>query len=77
MTHRPHRNADRALHRLSRSDDETRPRAEPRPMTRFEQRLAGQTAAMTQAAQLGGSTPAVRLRTVFKPLTTVSDERTT
>ncbi|KUJ34006.1 hypothetical protein PV336_36830 [Streptomyces sp. MI02-2A] len=76
MTHRPYRNGDRALHRLDRHNDETGPRAEPRPMTRFEQRLAGQMAAMTQAAQLGGSTPALRLRTIFKPLTAVSEEGT-
>jgi hypothetical protein len=66
MSHRPHPSVDRALHQLYRHDDETGPRAEPRPVTPFEQRLGEQAAAIMKAAQPSGAKLAVQLRAAFQ-----------
>lgn len=77
MSYRPYPSAGRALHQLDRHEDETGPRAEPRPMTPMERQLAEAAAAVMRAVQPNGITLADRLRAAFRPRPAGSGERTT
>lgn len=76
MSHRPYLHAGRAPHQLDRHENETGPRAEPRPMTPMERQLAEAAAAVMRAVQPDGITLADRLRTAFQPRPASRKEKT-